>query len=122
MQNFTNLVLNVVSIFSQFIGIAIVVIGMVKAFLVYLKDVIRKGKSHRAIEESRLELGHAFSLGLGFLIGASIIKSTIAPSWDDIGKLAAIIAIRTTLNFFLTRDISCLKKMDNEENKDTLSN
>ena len=55
---------------------------------------------------SRLELGHAFSLGLGFLIGASILNTTLAPSWNEIGQLGAIIAIRTALNYFLLKEIS----------------
>ena len=29
----------------------------------------------------------------------------IAPTWDDIGQLAAIAAIRTFLNYFLERDL-----------------
>lgn len=45
-------------------------------------------------------------LALEFTLGADIIRSAIAPSWDEIGKLGAIAAIRTALNFFLDRDIS----------------
>lgn len=44
-------------------------------------------------------------LALEFALGADMIRSAIAPSWDDIGKLAAIAAIRTGLNFFLERDM-----------------
>jgi uncharacterized membrane protein len=44
-------------------------------------------------------------LALEFALGADIIRSAIAPSWDDIGKLAAIAAIRTGLNYFLERDM-----------------
>jgi len=33
------------------------------------------------------------------------LKTTIAPTWNDIGQLAAIIAIRTALNYFLVKDI-----------------
>jgi uncharacterized membrane protein len=44
-------------------------------------------------------------LGLEFLLGADIIRTAIAPSWTDIGQLAAIAAIRTFLNYFLTSDI-----------------
>ena len=31
--------------------------------------------------------------------------TAISPTWDDVGKLAAIAAIRTALNFFLEKDI-----------------
>ena len=54
---------------------------------------------------SRIKLGHSLSLGLEFLIGADILKTAVAPTWNDIGQLAAIIAIRTVLNFFLMREL-----------------
>jgi uncharacterized membrane protein len=34
------------------------------------------------------------------------LKTTIAPSWNDIGQLAAIIAIRTLLNSLLLQAIT----------------
>lgn len=44
-------------------------------------------------------------IALEFTLGADIIRTAVAPTWDDIGKLAAIAGIRTALNFFLERDI-----------------
>lgn len=44
-------------------------------------------------------------LGLEFELAADVVRSAIAPNWDDIGQLAAIAVIRTFLNFFLGRDI-----------------
>ncbi|WP_254684347.1 DUF1622 domain-containing protein [Edaphosphingomonas haloaromaticamans] len=44
-------------------------------------------------------------LALEFALGADIIRTAVAPTWDDIGKLAAIAAIRTGLSYFLERDI-----------------
>ncbi len=44
-------------------------------------------------------------LALEFALGADIVRTAIAPTWDDIGQLAAIAAIRTILNYFLERDI-----------------
>ena len=35
----------------------------------------------------------------------NILRTAIAPSWEDIGKLAAIATLRTLLNFFLQREI-----------------
>ena len=45
-------------------------------------------------------------LGLEFALAADIVRSAIAPTWDDIGQLAAIAAIRTFLNYFLERDLA----------------
>lgn len=44
-------------------------------------------------------------LSLEFALGADIIRTAISPTWDAIGKLAAIAAIRTGLNYFLERDV-----------------
>ncbi|NJN11211.1 MAG: DUF1622 domain-containing protein [Richelia sp. RM2_1_2] len=61
----------------------------------------------------RLSLGKWLALSLEFALAADILRSTIAPSWDDIGKLAAIIALRTILNYFLSKEIeqATTKKM-----------
>jgi uncharacterized membrane protein len=45
-------------------------------------------------------------LGLELELAADIIRSVVAPTWQDIGKLAAIAAIRTLLNYFLGRDVT----------------
>ncbi len=44
-------------------------------------------------------------LALEFALGADIIRTAVAPTWDDVGKLAAIAAIRSGLSFFLERDL-----------------
>ncbi|WP_446717667.1 DUF1622 domain-containing protein [Deinococcus sp. UR1] len=44
-------------------------------------------------------------LKLARWLAADILRTAIAPSWDDIGKLAAIATLRTLLNYFLQREI-----------------
>ncbi len=111
-----DLVVNV----CQILAMIVILMGISKALIIYVKDIMLAKKSFAALQESRLEIGHAFSLGLAFLIGASILKTIIAPTWDDIGKLAAIIAIRTALNYFLLRDVQDIfKKKKDEPVKDT---
>ena len=55
-------------------------------------------------EEIRLRLARWLALAIEFELAADIIRTMIAPTWNDIGQLAAIIVIRTTLNFFLGRE------------------
>jgi uncharacterized membrane protein len=55
--------------------------------------------------EVRLQLGRWLSLALEFELAADIVRTAIAPTWDEIGKLAAIAALRTLLNYFLEREI-----------------
>ena len=45
------------------------------------------------------------ALALEFQLGADILSTAVAPSWDQIGKLGAIAVIRTLLNYFLTREM-----------------
>jgi uncharacterized membrane protein len=45
-------------------------------------------------------------LALEFALAADIAETAFAPTWQAIGKLAAIAAIRTALNFFLERDLA----------------
>jgi uncharacterized membrane protein len=104
--------------FSQILATLVITVGMLRGFKTFVKDAIfDKGSSKEAMVESRIELGYSFSLGLGFLIGASILKTTAAPTWDDIGKLTAIIAIRTVLNYFMTKELVLLKGSSNSGKK-----
>jgi uncharacterized membrane protein len=53
----------------------------------------------------RLDLARYLALALEFQLGADILTTAVAPSWDQIGKLGAIAVIRTTLNYFLMREL-----------------
>jgi uncharacterized membrane protein len=53
-------------------------------------------------------------LGLEFELAADIVRTAIAPTWTDIGQLAAIGLIRTFLNYFLEKD---LEKSELQENQ-----
>jgi uncharacterized membrane protein len=56
--------------------------------------------------EIRLSLARYLALALEFQLGADILSTAIAPSWEQIGKLGAIAIIRTALNYFLMREMS----------------
>lgn len=53
----------------------------------------------------RLVLARYLALALEFQLGADILSTAIAPSWDQIGKLGAIAVIRTALNYFLSLEM-----------------
>jgi uncharacterized membrane protein len=44
--------------------------------------------------------------GLTFQLAADILATSIAPSWDELVRLAIVAMIRTLLNFFLERDLA----------------
>ncbi len=45
-------------------------------------------------------------LALEFALAADLVRTAVAPTWDDIGKLTVIATIRTMLNYFLAKDIA----------------
>ncbi|HZS78977.1 MAG TPA: DUF1622 domain-containing protein [Ktedonobacteraceae bacterium] len=56
-------------------------------------------------ENIRLRLGRWLALALEFELAADILRTAIAPTWAEIGQLAAIATIRTALNYFLQQEI-----------------
>ena len=52
-----------------------------------------------------LRFGVWLLLGLEFELAADIVRTAIAPTWTDIGQLAAIGVIRTFLNVVLEKDL-----------------
>jgi uncharacterized membrane protein len=49
--------------------------------------------------------GDGLALALEFELGADIQRTAAAPTWSEIGQLAAVTTIRTALNFFLQQEI-----------------
>ncbi|GGJ64887.1 DUF1622 domain-containing protein [Deinococcus aquiradiocola] len=70
------------------------------------------GVSDNASEGVRLRLARWLAVALEFALAADILRTAVAPSWDEIGKLAAIAALRTLLNYFLQREIDSEARRD----------
>jgi uncharacterized membrane protein len=62
-----------------------------------------------AVVGYRKEVWHRFAmwliLGLEFELAADVVRTVIAPSWEELGRLGAIAVIRTFLNYFLEKDM-----------------
>ena len=62
---------------------------------------------HRAhVTEMRFELTRYLALALEFQLAADVLQTAVAPEWRTIGHLAAIGAIRTALNYFISRELA----------------
>lgn len=72
------------------------------ARFIYRALVVRRAKAFVAI---RLDLARFLALGLEFQLASDLLRTAVAPSFEEIGKLAAVAAIRTALNFFLASEI-----------------
>ena len=96
---------------TEAVSALIIAVGVLHAALLTLAlavPSIRAG-TERGLdprESIRLKLGRWLALALEFQLAADILKTAVAPTWDDVGKVAAIIVLRTMLNFFLAREIA----------------
>ncbi len=84
-------------------GVLIIAAGSLVAVVEIVRGLVRR-QAGRYLS-IRLSMARFLSVGLEFQLAADIIGTAIAPSWEEIGKLAAIATIRTALNFFLAREI-----------------
>jgi uncharacterized membrane protein len=67
---------------------------------------LRAMGSPRGIRIIWLRFAATILLALEFALAADIAETAVAPTLEDIGKLASIAAIRTALNYFLGKDIN----------------
>jgi uncharacterized membrane protein len=85
-------------------GALIIFVGAAIAFFRFLLVDLRSREAEWFVPV-RLNLGRFLALGLEFQLAGDILRTAIAPTFEEIGQLAAIAAIRTALNFFLGREI-----------------
>jgi len=94
------------------IGVTVILIGALRGLRSFLLKCIGR---NILIADIRIELGHYLALGLEFLVAKDIVESIARPTWDDLGKLAAIIALRTVLTFFLAHEVKEMREALQEE-------
>jgi uncharacterized membrane protein len=84
---------------------AMIAVAIVEAIVRAIAAFLRARNTNDAAAEVRLRLGRWLALSLDLALAADILHTAIAPSWNDIGQLVAIAALRTALNFFLEREM-----------------
>jgi uncharacterized membrane protein len=84
------------------IGALWIVVGLIFA----MAELFSVHASFRlaSFTQVRLTFSRYLSLALEFQLASDILSTSITPTWDEIGKLAATAVIRTALNFFLSRE------------------
>ena len=89
-------------------AVAIVAYGAIDA----LVKAVRTRPARRVLTGRRraafVQLGAWLVVALEFELASDVVRTAIAPTWDELGKLGAIAVIRTFLNYFLEKDIERL--------------
>jgi uncharacterized membrane protein len=81
------------------LGLAVILWGIVLVMKDFLLGLFNDDPQAKRL--LRQKLGSILVFGLEFFIAADIIRTIVRPSWNEIGMLAAIIALRTVLSYFL---------------------
>ena len=88
------------------VGVAILVIGSVVAFVAYVRELLRGTPRLRAFVSLRSMLGHAILLGLEVLVVADIVRTiVIEPTLQSSLSLGVIVLVRIALSFAIDIEI-----------------
>ncbi len=91
--------------------LASIIIGIaVLRTMYHYFNLLKPASSKITKEQIRISFGSSVAVSLELLLGADVLATAVAPSWDDIGKLAAIAVLRTGLNYFLGKELKEVKE------------
>lgn len=96
-------ILEIIVFVVKLISVIILLVGL----FTHLKDLMVGliSKNEVQIQAVKNKLGGIVLLGLEILIIADIVETVINPTFYDIGLLAAVVAIRTIISYFLNKEI-----------------
>ena len=98
----------------EFAAAIVIFLGAAIGFIRFLVALRAKGVA--SFNAVRLDLGRYLALGLELQLASDLLRTAVAPSFEEIAKMAAIATIRTALNFFLGREIQ-RERSDAKEEK-----
>ena len=93
----------------EMIAAVLIRFALLQVVFNYIRTFFSSG-STLTKEEIRVKFGSSVAVALELMLGADVLSTAVAPSWDDIGKLGAIAIIRTALNYFLGKELKEIKE------------
>ncbi|HEX5669348.1 MAG TPA: DUF1622 domain-containing protein [Chitinophagaceae bacterium] len=104
MKEIAEIVTKYLSSTVEILAALVIGIALVKFLYKYVTHLFNPNDT-TTIQTIRIEFGGSLTVALELLLAADILATAIAPTWDDIGKLASIAVLRTALNYFLEREL-----------------
>ena len=75
------------------------------ALTILLGLLLSLSQLRKGIRAVQLGFARYLALALEFLLASDILATLRAPDWPEIARLAAVAAIRTGLDFYLSREL-----------------
>ena len=100
-----------VALIVEAIAILIIAIGSVEALVNMFRIMIAGHASGLQKRAVWLEFARWLVAALTFQLAADVVNTSFSPTWDEVGRLAAVAAIRTFLSYFLDREVENTRKL-----------
>jgi len=95
----------------------IIAYGAIEALIGSVHAIVHRRSKSGQRKDVWLRFAVWLLLGLEFELAADIVRTTISPTWIDIGQLGTIAVIRTFLNYFLERDLNEVRRREHDNSR-----
>jgi uncharacterized membrane protein len=103
------------------VGATVIGIGALSTTYLYALSLL--GLRNYTNTQIRLHLGQYLALGIDFQLGSDILGTAVSPTFEEVVLLAAIVVIRTVLNYFLSKELERERKeVESYTQRDVLPN
>ncbi len=92
----------------QAVGVVIVVWAVIEAVISLIRrcwQLSIRGDTALGLGAIRITVGRKMVLSLEFFIASDIIQTVVVPTWESLGILGGIVAIRTVIAYFIEYEI-----------------
>ena len=117
MEHLLEVTANHVALAVETVAVVLVAFGAAQALVAILMGFVRGARGIHWARRIWGTFGSWLLGGLQFALAADIVRSTISPTWEQIGELAAIAAIRTFVSYFLERDLMEVRRLEAESER-----
>lgn len=100
LENVLNIVAPITITLLELIGVFIILYGAFAAIVNFIKHGMDLKEN-----TTKILLGEAFSLGLGFKLGSEIIKTVVVRSLNELAILAIVVVLRVVMTIVIHWEI-----------------
>ncbi len=111
MQSLIHVVAGYVALALQAVAIVIVAFGSARALVNIVRAAFAAPPGVADQRAEWLEYARWLVAALTFQLGADIVATSYAPTWDELGRLAVVALVRTFLSYFLDREVEHAAKL-----------
>jgi uncharacterized membrane protein len=114
MELYLHTVGRAISLIVEAIALFLVAAGTVEALINIVRIVSNPRSSNQQRRAVWLDFAQWLVAALTFQLAADLVGTSFSPTWNEIGHLGAIAAIRTFLSYFLDREVENTRKLQHD--------